>query len=94
MTQVRFFADVNPTSGAWVADVSVSGPIPNGSRFQVREVTNGPITTEIAGHKSKVAGFNGQIGQGNYVAPATDPNANNSAIQDVIDSANVTISPT
>jgi hypothetical protein len=90
MTQVRFFADVNPTSGAWVADVSVSGPIPNGSRFQVREVTNGPIDT-IA-DTNEGPGFNGQIGQGNYVAPATDPNANNSAIQDVIDSANVTIS--
>jgi hypothetical protein len=89
MTQVRFFADVNPTSGAWVADVSVSGPIPNGSRFQVREVTNGPIA-EIQ-DTNPGAGFNGQIGQGNYVAPATDPNANNSAIQDVIDSANVTI---
>jgi hypothetical protein len=90
MTQVRFFADVNPTSGAWVADVSVSGPIPNGSRFQVREVTNGPIA-EIQ-DTNPGAGFNGQIGQGNYVAPATDPNANNSAIQDVIDAANVTIS--
>jgi hypothetical protein len=89
MTQVRFFADVNPTSGAWVADVSVSGPIPNGSRFQVREVTNGPITTITDTNPG--AGFNGQIGQGVYVAPEVDPNAGNSAIQDVIDAANVTI---
>jgi hypothetical protein len=89
MTQVRFFADVNPNSGAWEADVSVSGPIPNGSRFQVREVTNGPIT-EIQ-DTNPGAGFNGHIGQGNYVAPATDPNAGNSAIQEAIDAANVTI---
>ena len=89
MTQVRFFADVNPNSGAWEADVSVSGPIPNGSRFQVREVTNGPIT-EIQ-DTNPGAGFNGHIGQGNYVAPATDPNAGNSDIQDAIDAANVTI---
>jgi hypothetical protein len=89
MTQVRFFADVNPTSGAWVADVSVSGPIPNGSRFQVREVTNGPITAITDTNPG--AGFNGQIGQGAYVAPAVDPNAGNSAIQDAIDSANLTI---
>ena len=89
MTQVRFFADVNPTSGAWEADVSVSGPIPNGSRFQVRETTNGAITT--IQDTNPGVGFNGHIGQGNYVAPATDPNAGNSAIQDAIDAANVTI---
>ncbi len=44
MTQVRFNADVNPSDGAWQADVSVTGPIPNGARFNVRETTNGPVT--------------------------------------------------
>jgi hypothetical protein len=89
MTQVRFFADVNPTSGAWVADVSVSGPIPNGSRFQVRETTNGVVTT--IQDTDPGVGFAGQIGQGVYVAPEVDPNAGNSAIQEAIDAANVTI---
>jgi len=89
MTQVRFFADVNPNSGAWEADVSVSGPIPNGARFQVRETTNGAVTT--IEDTNPGAGFNGHIGQGEYVAPATDPNAGNSAVQDAIDAANVTI---
>ena len=33
MTQIRFNADVNPADGAWAADVSVTGPIPNGAQI-------------------------------------------------------------
>ena len=90
MTQIRFNADINPTSGAWVANVAVTGPIPNGARFNVRETTNGALTSIVDTNDG--IGFNGQIGQGTYVAPAIDPNANNATIQAAIDSANATIS--
>jgi len=89
MTQIRFNADVNPTSGAWVANVAVTGPIPNGARFNVRETANGALTPIVDTNAG--AGFTGQIGQGTYVAPAVDPNANNAVIQAAIDSANATI---
>ena len=87
MVQIRFNADVNPTTGAWKADVSAVGPIPGGARFNVRETTGGAVT-EITDLNSG-AGFNGQISQGPDFTPLV--NQNNSAVQSAIDSANATI---
>ncbi len=62
MVQIRFNADVNPNDGAWMANVTATGPIPNGARFNYRETTNGtiiPIEDTNTG-----SGFAGQISQG------------------------------
>jgi hypothetical protein len=87
MVQIRFNADVDPTTGAWQADVSAVGPIPGGARFNVRETTNGAVTniTDL----NSGTGFNGQISQGPEFTPLV--NQNNSAVQAAIDSANATI---
>jgi uncharacterized phage infection (PIP) family protein YhgE len=87
MVQVRFNADVNPTNGAWKADVSAIGPIPNGARFNYRETTNGAVT-DIIDTNSGV-GFNGQISQGPDFTPTVDPN--NASVQAAVDAANATI---
>jgi hypothetical protein len=87
MVQIRFNADVNPNDGAWIADVTATGPIPDQARFNVRETTNGaliPITDTNVG-----AGFAGQISQGAAFTPYVDPNT--STIQAAVDSANATI---
>ena len=87
MVQVRFNADVNPTNGAWKADVSAIGPIPNGARFNYRETTNGAVTNIIDTNSG--VGFNGQISQGPDFAPTVDPN--NASVQAAVDAANATI---
>jgi hypothetical protein len=87
MVQVRFNADVNPINGAWKADVSAIGPIPNGARFNYRETTNGTVT-DIVDTNSGV-GFNGQISQGPDFNPIADPN--NASVQAAVDAANATI---
>ncbi len=87
MVQIRFNADVNPTNGAWKADVSAIGPIPNGARFNYRETTNGAVT-DIIDTNSGV-GFNGQISQGPDFTPTIDPN--NASVQAAVDAANATI---
>jgi polyhydroxyalkanoate synthesis regulator phasin len=87
MVQIRFNADVNPNDGAWVANVTANGPIPNQARFNVRETTNGaliPITDTNA-----EAGFAGQISQGAAFTPYVDPNTE--TVQAAVDAANVTI---
>jgi hypothetical protein len=87
MVQVRFNADVNPTDGAWIANVTAVGPIPSQARFNYRETTNGtiiPITDTNAG-----TGFSGQISQGNLFTPYVNPNT--SAVQAAVDAANATI---
>jgi hypothetical protein len=87
MVQVRFNADVNPNDGAWIADVTATGPIPDQARFNVRETTNGaliPITDTNVG-----AGFAGQISQGAAFTPYVDPNTE--TVQAAVDSANATI---
>lgn len=87
MVQVRFNADVNPNNGAWIANVTATGPIPNGARFNYRETTNGtiiPITDTNAG-----SGFAGQISQGEAFTPYVDPNI--STVQAAVDAANATI---
>ena len=87
MVQVRFNADVNPTNGAWKADVSAIGPIPGGARFNYRETTNGVVTDIIDTNAG--TGFNGQISQGPDFTPTADPN--NASVQAAVDAANATI---
>ena len=87
MVQIRFNADVNPTDGAWMANVTAVGPIPNGARFNYRETTNGtiiPIQDTNTG-----SGFAGQISQGSAFTPYVDPNT--SSVQAAVDAANATI---
>jgi len=87
MVQIRFNADVNPNDGAWMANVTAVGPIPNGARFNYRETTNGaitPITDTNSG-----TGFAGQLSQGAAFTPYVDPNT--STVQAAVDAANATI---
>ena len=87
MVQIRFNADVNPTDGAWMANVTAVGPIPAQARFNYREITNGTITpiedTNVG------SGFAGQISQGAAFTPYVDPNT--SSVQAAVDAANATI---
>jgi hypothetical protein len=87
MVQIRFNADVNPNDGAWMANVTAVGPIPNGARFNYRETTNGtiiPIQDTNTG-----SGFAGQISQGSAFTPYVDPNT--SSVQAAVDAANANI---
>jgi len=87
MVQIRFNADVNPTDGAWIANVTATGPIPEQARFNYRETTNGNITpiedTNVG------SGFAGQISQGAAFTPYVDPNT--SSVQAAVDAANAVI---
>jgi hypothetical protein len=87
MVQVRFNADVNPNDGAWMANVTAVGPIPNGARFNYRETYNGAIT-QITDTNSGT-GFAGQLSQGATFTPYVDPNT--STVQAAVDAANATI---
>jgi len=87
MVQIRFNADVNPVDGAWMANVTATGPIPNGARFNYRQTTNGAITPILDTNSG--SGFAGQISQGNSFTPLVDPNT--SAVQAAVDAANATI---
>jgi hypothetical protein len=87
MVQVRFNADVNPNDGAWMANVTAVGPIPNGARFNYREIANGAITQITDTNVG--AGFAGQISQGSSFTPYVDPNT--STVQAAVDAANATI---
>jgi polyhydroxyalkanoate synthesis regulator phasin len=87
MVQIRFNADVNPNDGAWMANVTAVGPIPNGARFNYRETNNGTIT-EVSDTNTGT-GFAGQISQGASFTPYVDPNT--STVQAAVDSANATI---
>jgi hypothetical protein len=87
MVQVRFNADVNPNDGAWMANVTAVGPIPNGARFNYRETYNGAITQITDTNNGD--GFAGQISQGNSFTPYVDPNT--STVQAAVDAANATI---
>ena len=87
MVQVRFNADVNPTDGAWMADVTATGPIPNGARFNYRETTGGTVRSIVDTNTG--SGFAGQISQGAEFTPYID--LNTSAVQAAVDAANATI---
>jgi len=87
MVQIRFNADVNPNDGAWMANVTAVGPIPDQARFNYRESTNGtiiPIADTNTG-----SGFSGQISQGSAFTPYVDPNT--SSVQAAVDAANAAI---
>ena len=87
MVQVRFNADVNPVNGAWKADVSAIGPVPDQARFNIRETTNGAITPIVDTNVG--SGFAGQISQGSEFTSIV--NNNTSGIQAAVDAANATI---
>jgi len=87
MVQIRFNSDVNPTNGAWIANVTAVGPIPNQARFNYRQTTGGAITNIIDTNPG--SGFAGQISQGASFTPYVDPNT--STVQAAVDSANATI---
>jgi len=87
MVQVRFNADVNPIDGAWMADVTATGPIPNGARFNYRQTTGGAVTNIIDTNLG--SGFAGQISQGALFTPYVD--LNTSTVQAAVDAANATI---
>ena len=87
MVQVRFNADVNPSNGAWAANVSATGPIPNGARFNYRQTTGGAVTQITDTNPG--AGFSGQISQGPAFTPIVD--SSTATVQAAIDSANATI---
>jgi len=87
MVQVRFNADVNPANGAWIADVSATGPFSNSARFNYRQTTGGAVTNITDTNPG--AGFNGQISQGPAFTPTVDPNI--APVQAAVDAANATI---
>jgi polyhydroxyalkanoate synthesis regulator phasin len=87
MVQVRFNADVNPTDGAWMANVTAVGPIPNQARFNYRQTNGGAVTNIIDTNPG--SGFAGQISQGASFTPYVDPNT--STVQAAVDAANATI---
>ena len=87
MVQIRFNADVNPNDGAWMANVTATGPIPNGARFNYRETTNGAITQIVDTNTG--SGFSGQISQGSSFTPYVD--LNTSTVQAAVDAANAVI---
>jgi hypothetical protein len=87
MVQIRFNADVNPNDGAWMANVTAVGPIPDQARFNYRETSGGTIIPIIDTNSG--SGFAGQISQGNSFTPYVDPNT--SSVQAAVDAANATI---
>jgi hypothetical protein len=87
MAQIRFNGDVNPVNGAWQANVTATGPIPDQARFNYRETTNGTINSITDTNVG--TGFAGQISQGPAFTPYVDPNTE--TVQAAVDSANATI---
>ncbi len=87
MVQIRFNADVNPTNGAWIANVTAVGPIPEQARFNYRETTNGTITP--VEDTNTGSGFAGQISQGPAFTPTVDTST--AGVQAAVDAANATI---
>lgn len=90
LTQLRFNADVNPTTGAWVANVSGVGPYVDNARWNYRETTNGTIIAITDTDTSGSNEFQGSIGQGSYTVPENI--SNNSETQAIVDAANAQLS--
>ncbi len=86
LTQLRLNADVNPTTGAWIANVSGVGPWVDATRWNYRETTNGAIIAIVDQDTVGTNEFAGSIGQGNYTVPATT--TDNTAVQATVDAAN------
>ena len=87
MAQIRFNADVNPNDGAWIANVTANGPIPDQARFNYRETTGGTVTAITDTNVG--ASFAGQISQGAAFTPVVDTST--ATVQAAVDSANATI---
>jgi hypothetical protein len=87
MVQIRFNADVNPNNGAWMANVTAVGPIPDQARFNVRETTNGNIIPIVDTNVG--SGFSGQISQGPAFTPIVDTST--ATVQAAVDAANAVI---
>ena len=87
MVQIRFNADVNPNDGAWKADVTAIGPIPDQARFNYRETTNGAVTNITDTNEG--TGFAGQLSQGADFTPTVDSSI--SGVQAAVDAANAVI---
>ena len=87
MAQVRFNADVNPVNGAWNATVSAVGPIPEQSRFNYRETTNGTVISIVDTNVG--SGFSGELSQGPAFTPLV--NNNTAGVQAAVDAANAII---
>ncbi len=90
LTQIRFNADVNPTTGAWVADVSGVGPHVDTTRWNYRQTAGGEITQIVDQDLDGTNEFEGTVGQGNYTAPTNT--TDNSGVQAIVDSANAQLS--
>jgi hypothetical protein len=86
LTQLRFNADVNPTTGAWIANVSGVGPWVDATRWNYRPTNNGTIIAIVDQDTVGTNEFQGSLSQGNYTVPATT--TDNSAIQATVDAAN------
>lgn len=86
LTQLRFNADVNPETGAWIANVSGIGPYVDNARWNYRETANGNIIQIVDTDTVGANEFSGSIGQGAYTVPAVT--SNNSEIQAKVDAAN------
>jgi hypothetical protein len=90
LTQLRFNADVNPTTGAWIANVSGIGPYVDQARWNYRQTAGGAITQITDLDTQGTNEFQGSIGQGIYTVPTS--NTDNSAIQATVDNANAQLS--
>jgi len=86
LTQLRFNADVNPTTGAWIADVSGIGPHVDSTRWNYRPTAGGAIIAIVDQDTVGTNEFEGSISQGNYTVPTNT--TDNSAIQATVDAAN------
>lgn len=86
LTQLRFNADVNPTTGAWIANVSGVGPHVDTTRWNYRPTNNGTIIAIVDQDTEGTNEFQGSLSQGNYTVPTTT--TDNSAIQATVDNAN------
>jgi hypothetical protein len=87
MAQIRFNADVNPINGAWQATVTAVGPIPEQSRFNYRETTNGTVISIVDTNVG--SGFSGELSQGPAFTPLV--NNNTAGVQAAVDAANAII---
>ena len=86
LTQLRFNADINPTTGAWIASVSGIGPHVDSARWNYRPTAGGTIVTIVDQDTVGTNEFEGSVSQGNYTVPTNT--TDNSAIQATVDSAN------
>lgn len=86
LTQLRFNADVNPTTGAWIANVSGVGPWVDVTRWNYRPTNNGTIIAIVDQDTIGTNEFQGSLSQGNYTVPTIT--TDNSAIQATVDNAN------